>query len=98
MRLIDVDALEHELMTKRKYLTKDQVLDAAYVVNKAPAIDAVPVVRCKECKHWHEETSYCEKHSYFIDSEGVSCSPAESPNWTMWDADDFCSDGVRKEG
>ena len=65
---------------------------------RLPAADAVPVVRCKDCKHWHEETGYCDNHSYFIGPDGMSCSPAESPSWTMWDADDYCSDGERKEG
>ncbi len=44
MKLIDGDALEHELISQRRYLNKDQVLDVAYIVNKAPAIDAMPVV------------------------------------------------------
>ena len=59
------------------------------------SVDAVPVVCCGECKHWHRETAYCELHSYFHDHEGLCCSPAESPNWTMWDEKDFCSDGER---
>lgn len=62
------------------------------------AADVVEVVRCRDCKHWHESTGYCEKHSYFIGADGMSCSPAESPTWTPWDEDDFCSDGQRKEG
>lgn len=67
-------------------------------VEACNTIDAVPVVRCKDCKLWHEETGFCEKHSFFIDSDGVCCSPAESPNWTMTDPNDFCSYGERKDG
>lgn len=63
-----------------------------------PVVDAVPVVRCAGCKHYHAETGYCDKNSHFIDSEGMSCSPAESPNWTIWDENDFCSYGERKDG
>ena len=59
----------------------------------APKQDVEKVVRCGKCKHWHRETAYCELHSYFHDQEGLCCSPAESPNWTMWDENDFCSDG-----
>lgn len=51
MRLIDADALEHDLVTAARYMTKDQVLDVAYRVNKAPTIDAVSVVRCKDCMY-----------------------------------------------
>lgn len=28
-------------------------------IKKAPAIDAVPVVRCKDCKHYGWEQEYC---------------------------------------
>ena len=37
-------ALEHQFMTKRQYLTKDMVMDAAYEINKFPAADVAPVV------------------------------------------------------
>lgn len=46
---------------------------------------------CGECKHWEEQIAYCELNSYFVDHDGLCCSPAESPNWTMWEADEFCS-------
>ncbi len=54
-------------------------------------------VCCGECKHYHKDTGYCKIHSYFFEEEGVSCSPAESPTWTMFDEDDYCSDGERKD-
>ena len=53
MRLIDVDALGVGRCSK-------DILPAAYcagwnglieLIEKAPTIDAVPVVRCRECKH-----------------------------------------------
>ena len=62
------------------------------------SFDVEVVVRCRECKLWHEETGFCEKNSYFVDGDGVCCSPADSPNWTMFNPDDFCSYGERKEG
>lgn len=52
---------------------------------------------CKECKHWHEETGFCNKNSYFVDSDGECCDPAKSREWTMFDADDFCSKAERRE-
>ena len=73
-------------------------LDVANLLLNAPTINAAEVVRCRECKSWHEETGFCEIHSYFVDADGVCCSPADSPNWTMFDPDDFCSYGERKEG
>ena len=50
-------------------------------------VDAVEVVRCKDCEHWHEETAFCEKHSRF-DSFGM--------DWNMFEDDDFCSYGERR--
>ncbi len=70
--------------------------DVVRMLLAAPKENVVPVVRCGECKHWHQETGYCELHSYFHDSDNLSCSPAESSSWTMWDEKDFCSDGERR--
>ena len=57
----------------------------------------VEVVRCGECKNYHKSEGFCDLHSHFIDDNNVCCSPAESPNWTMFDEDDFCSYGGRRE-
>ena len=59
--------------------------------------DVVPVVRCKDCKHWHEETGWCDQHSWFIEEDGEPCHPWESNNWKMLNEDDFCSYGERKD-
>jgi len=69
------------------------VLDS---INEVPAVDAVEVVRCKDCKHWHEETGWCYHHSHFVDSKGGFCHPWESNDWKMLNADDFCFCGERK--
>lgn len=55
MRLIDADAL------KRRIIHKLVISDALYLlpgekaiyeeIEKTPSIDAVPVIRCKDCKH-----------------------------------------------
>ena len=62
-----------------------------------PTSDAVEVVRCKDCKLWHEGTGWCIRHSHFIGSRGEACHPWESNDWKMLDADDFCSYGERKD-
>ena len=53
-------------------------------------------VRCKDCKHWHEETGWCNQHSHFWDERGGFCHPWESCDWKMFDEDDFCSYGERR--
>ena len=55
------------------------------------------VVRCKDCKHWHEETGWCNKHSHFVDRLGDFCYPEESGDWKDFEADYFCKDGERKD-
>ena len=97
-RLIDADAMWRKFESEPWYDNADRDEIALPLVDDAPTVDAVEVVRCRECKSWHEETGFCEKHSYFVDGDGVCCSPADSPNWTMFDSDDFCSYGKRKEG
>ena len=47
----------------------------------------VPIVRCKDCKHWHKDTVFCGYMSYGEASERVN-----------WYADDFCSYGEQKDG
>lgn len=54
MRLIDADALEKRLehlwnISDDSDFANKEVWHA---LSEAPTIDAVPVVRCKDCKHW----------------------------------------------
>jgi len=55
------------------------------MIDNAPTVDAVEVVRCKDCIHWHEGIAWCDQHSHFDEDE-----------WNMFDADDFCSYGERR--
>lgn len=52
----------------------------------AKAVDAVEVVRCKDCKHYEEDTMWCK----------VNSKP-RSETYPNWYADDFCSYGERKD-
>lgn len=56
MRLIDADALLFTTLTDGGYWTKDVVYKQD--INEAPTIDAVPVIRCQNCKCRTEETYY----------------------------------------
>lgn len=69
---------------------------AQQIVEAAPSVDAVEVVRCKDCKHYDAEPRWCKRHSHFIDERGCACHPWESNDWLMFDEDDFCSYGERK--
>ena len=48
---------------------------------QAPTVDAVPVVRCKDCKHW-DSKGICDKHT--------------EVNAVWMGADDFCSRAERR--
>ena len=83
MRLIDADKLP-------KYngyaLSASEV---AMAVENAPTVDAMPVVRCKECKYYLHSNEKCE----LIDTR---LHFYETRN--RWTDDDFCSWGERKGG
>lgn len=54
MRLIDADALNNELIERQYSAQSMGVLHSGYphmmaIVSKQPTVDAVPVVRCKDC-------------------------------------------------
>ena len=57
-------------------------------VEEAPTVDAVEVVRCKDCKHWEKETGSCTEHPTYYD---------HGMDWYIYDEDDFCSCGERKD-
>jgi hypothetical protein len=64
-------------------------VEAEFFAEDAPAVDAVEVVRCKDCKHWahmENETGDCNNKRFYIPKVVMP---------TML-ADDFCSCGERK--
>ena len=93
MRLIDADALIKEANADGAY----GYVDAKQIAD-APTVDAVPVVRCRECKHfWHYG-----KTSLFINGKNIKAGWCQrriryDEEYRMT-ADDFCSYGERKDG
>ena len=89
-RLIDANALDNKLETLKirfKALGRDNVVDdynfVQTVLLTAPTVDAVEVVRCKDCKH--REHVWCPMES------------VEQYPWLSTKDDDFCSYGERKD-
>lgn len=81
MRLIDADKFILALMdASLSSVDEDTILD---LIDSIPTVDAVPVVRCKDCKHHYD----CGVH--FCDRLGMDCPD---------DSDFFCSYGERKDG
>lgn len=65
----------------------------AETVDKAPAVDAVEVVRCRECVHWKPTGS--KAGNSFSDMEYIG--GCEFTKYCRSESD-FCSYGERKEG
>ena len=82
MRPIDADALMYEANSDGAYGYVD-----AKQISDAPTVDAVPVVRCRECKHY--DIGVCLK----IYSDGNMHPEA----WQSRKPEDFCSYGERKD-
>lgn len=55
MRLIDGDELEEKAW--RFKLDSRELI--AKMIEDAPTIDAVPIVRCKDCEYWDAKELYC---------------------------------------
>ena len=54
------------------------------IVNKQPTVEAVPVVRCKNCEHWGtgvagetEHVKCCEYAKYMVGENGYCCYGAD---------------------
>ena len=67
--------------------------DVIMMIKTAPTVDAVPVVRCRECKHWKPSGS--KAGNSFSDMEYIG--GCEFTNYCRRESD-FCSYGERKEG
>ena len=84
-----VPAATYELGTEKPYHVGNHmrggIRKALRCIEQAPTIDAVPVVRCRECKWWQED-----------DDIGHCDNPDGLDNYAK--PDDFCSYGERKEG
>ena len=77
-RLIDADTLEYGSASTGEYVFE---YGPKYQIDNAPTIDAVPVVRCKDCEWRNWETNGCDRN------------PCVEP----WFENDFCSYGERKD-
>lgn len=65
------------------HMTQTEQVISVNDIEALPTIDAVPVVRCKDCKYWQQARP-----------NSGNCSMGFSP---IAYADDFCSFGERRE-
>ena len=100
MRLIDADAL---LRHKRKMSGADfggEFWDEAVLssdIENASTVDAVEVVRCKDCKHHRDKN---EQEQQYLAKDTLICTSQDATEdcWNAVWPDHFCSCGERKGG
>ena len=80
MRLIDVDAFLEKMKRTSRYF------DVKFDIEEMPIIDAVPVVRCKDCIRQYD-TDECPM-----------CFLSEGKYYEYTNGNGFCDRGERKKG
>ena len=80
-RLIDANDLKDKFLYLRKMWSETEIV---LTINDAKTVDAVEVVRCKDCKNRDEITGEC-KHPKAVGWDVL-----------MLDDNDFCSYGERR--
>lgn len=74
-----IDAIEHA--NGAVYWNQTLMENLVSVVKSVPTIDAVPVVRCKDCEYYTEDERWCRRLGL--------CG--------AFDPDDYCSHSERSE-
>ena len=108
MRLIDADALYKSFGAsgncnncpldayKCQYYNEHTLMEFCERIDDAPTVDAVEVVRCKDCYYCVTEKSfgkvyhYCEAFEQYAEGDLIGVSLQVNP-------DHFCSWGERRE-
>ena len=107
MRLCDLDEIKiqvkrqyedcHGYSGNKKAIYREAILAVRSILHSAKTIDAVPVVRCRECKHHRDKNE--QERQYLV--EDILICTSQDATEDCWNAvwpDHFCSYGERKEG
>lgn len=92
MRLIDADAVKFNFQYGRddNGILLVPYRDAKKLIEAAKTVDAVPVVRCKDCK-WFADNNDGSWYGCWL-FQTIQIIPEDAPK-----PDDFCSYGERRE-
>ena len=88
-RLIDADEVDYENIS----CSQSQLHWLHRIIEMQPTVDAVEVVRCRDCKYWKPSGS--KAGNSFADMEYIG--GCEFTNYCRRESD-FCSYGERKDG
>ena len=86
MRLIDADAFKTRLVHEAWSREHVELLRARDIADETPPVDAVEVIRCKDCKHSHK-----------CGGDMLMRSAGGGYIYCPLGADGYCSMGERKE-
>lgn len=76
MRMIDADALCNFIKQRWGDCKESRLF--CMVINKSPTVDAVPVVRCKDCKY----NNHCFTQEFVFDKNTWFCADGERKDGT----------------
>ena len=99
-RLIDADKISYErahlIYPDGRECLGYRAVASSVEIKAAPTVDAVEVVRCKDCKHSKLPAVLTQKYG---EPGTLTCHNWHSPcNKRNINQDDFCSYGERKDG
>lgn len=104
-RLIDADALKATMIETLEQIKANPKMNGqemhiiagiamlGEMIDDSPTIDAVPVVRCRECKHYREALSQTSDNAVV-----VWCAADKYPHNDVMPDDWYCAAGEREEG
>ena len=88
-RLIDADTLSEKLCETTIFIKDGEAFQR--MINDAPTVDAVEVVRCKDCKFYTDAGTMPNKSCCGF------CTKLGAVSYYGVDATDFCSFAERRE-
>ena len=97
MRIIDADAMKrvyqevlcnHVACIDCSFFMDDKYCRFETMLSEAPTVDAVPVVRCKDCVNG----------TVFVNKQGAEYVDCVLDDYSVRKPTDYCSYGKRKEG
>ena len=95
MRLIDADKLKEAFPARHnnKFVL---IADVRAAINQAPEVDAVPVIRCRDCCYWIP--GLITDNDCFIPPKCGKYQRGKYQQMVGHSADDYCSYAERREG
>ena len=95
-RLIDAYKVR---IDRDDYDTYSDYITALDAVTEAPTVDAEPVIRCKDCKHWlpHAQFGFDEANNEYHNYCELLVPEDDDYYAFTREADEFCSRAERKE-